>query len=161
MAGTVPCPNCRNINPRGQAICLACQADLTIAPVVVANEAPNHGPFQHFIGALVILLLVAFGVHWCANSGGNRSGPDSLRSSRALLHCQKAIKAVAANPSAAKIPGVSVDESALEFRYVWRHGGGLRLQNGFGALMDASATCVISKSTRKITELTIDGRRLR
>lgn len=167
MADTVSCPKCENINPAGQATCLACKADLS-PPAALASPGKKPSALVEGIVTLAVIILpvvlVVKVMSWWSSEPEPKPRTTQTRplsQSMALLHCQRAIKSVATNPSAARIPAVGVDESGAQFRYVWRHGGGLRLQNGFGALMDASATCVISKSTRKITELTIDGRRLR
>lgn len=75
----------------------------------------------------------------------------------ARMNCEMAIKASAKNPSAAKIPHVRNQGAGGEFYFAWPHGSGLRLQNGFGAMIDTSAACTVSANGRTVTSLSING----
>lgn len=66
----------------------------------------------------------------------------------------------AKNPSSAEVPYAKVRlirGEGVKGEYVvnWRHGDGLRLQNGFGAMIDATAQCVTADG--RITSLFING----
>lgn len=72
--------------------------------------------------------------------GCGKSSPEAV----AITQCQEAIRQVAKNPSAADVPyAKAVPDGGGGYRMVWRHGDGLRLQNGFGAMIDTTAVCVI------------------
>lgn len=75
-----------------------------------------------------------------------------------LYYCQHAIKQAAKNPSSADVPYTRGTAIPGGFRYHWARGDGLRLQNGFGAMMDATATCEVDST--QITSLTINGNKI-
>ena len=97
--------------------------------------------------AVVVACLVAF---------GPKREPDPERV--ALETCVQAIKLSSRNSETARVPAeVNVSETPDEFAFAWPRGQGLQLQNGFGAMLDAQATC-LTDSTGKILSLTIDGK---
>ncbi len=69
---------------------------------------------------------------------------------RAEALCYEALKRAAKNPTSAEIPRPKVkpwDPAKSEGHYLvrWDHGDGLRLQNGFGAMLDATAVCWVDE----------------
>ena len=65
---------------------------------------------------------------------------------RAEALCSEALKKAAKNPSSVEIPSVKAKawggfKPNGQYLVRWEHGDGLRLQNGFGAMMDATAIC--------------------
>lgn len=75
-----------------------------------------------------------------AQVGCGKGSPEAA----AITQCQEAIRQVAKNPSGADVPYTkAAKEGADTYRMVWRHGDGLRLQNGFGAMIDTTAICVV------------------
>ena len=76
----------------------------------------------------------------------------------AQLLCADAIRLSAKNPSSAKIPhpqqrGRNADGPGFVIN--WPHGNGLRLQNGFGAMVDTTASCTVTDG--RVTRLLLDG----
>lgn len=95
--------------------------------------------------ALTALALTACG----------KGGPEAA----ATTQCQDAIRAFAKNPSGADIPYArAVHEGAQSYRVIWKHGDGLRLQNGLGAKVDVIAVCVVRGA--EIYALDIDGKQI-
>ncbi|WP_123769348.1 hypothetical protein [Vulcaniibacterium tengchongense] len=86
------------------------------------------------------------------------SGCDSSSGADAVLACQEAIRMAAKNPSSAEIPYVAPRcypaEELCSVR--WDHGDGLRLQNGFGAMIDTTAICIVKRGA--VTGLDLDGK---
>lgn len=76
----------------------------------------------------------------------------------AFSSCAAKLKDVAKNPSSARIPAassLSVQDRGL--RLEWNHGSGLAFTNGFGALLDTTATCSTSSDGVRVRELIVDG----
>lgn len=61
----------------------------------------------------------------------------------ALEHCQFAIKRVSRNQDQTTVPYTRNEGSQTQFRFEWRQGSGLQMPNGFGALQDSTALCVV------------------
>lgn len=72
--------------------------------------------------------------------------------------CIRAIKSSANNPSSAVIPYAANTSTAGPFFFHWARGDGLRLQNGFGAMLDTEVMCAVDGA--KVVALVIDGKRL-
>ena len=101
-----------------------------------------------FAGMIVALVTISL-------TGCSISPQDKV-----LIACQEAVKVAAKNPSSAEIPYAKVIRIAgegVKGDYVvnWRRGDGLRLQNGFGAMVDSTAQCFTSNGS--IKELSING----
>lgn len=101
---------------------------------------------------LIVVALIAIPLTGC--------GGDLSPEGKVLIACQEAITMAAKNPSSAEVPYAKVKLIAgegVKGDYVvnWRHGDGLRLQNGFGAMIDATAQCFTSDG--RITDLSING----
>ena len=75
-----------------------------------------------------------------AMTGCGKGSPEAV----AITQCQEAIRQVAKNPTSAEVPYTkATKEGSDTYRMIWRHGDGLRLQNGFGAMIDTTAICVV------------------
>jgi hypothetical protein len=73
--------------------------------------------------------------------------------------CAAVLKALAKNPSSARIPRArAIDIGDGHVQYDWRHGDGLALQNGFGAMIDTTASCVLNNGALWILVLNDDRR---
>lgn len=85
-----------------------------------------------FMSGLIVVSL--------AQAGCGKGSPEAV----AITMCQEAIRQVAKNPTSAEVPYTKAEkEGGDRYRMIWRHGDGLRLQNGFGAMIDTTAICVV------------------
>jgi uncharacterized membrane protein len=87
----------------------------------------------HWLGVAVIAGVIGLGVF--GTSDREQQGQDEL------LACQKRITQLAANPSGAEVPYTKPRAVRGGFVFEWAHGDGLRLQNGFGAMVDTPGSC--------------------
>lgn len=76
------------------------------------------------------------------------------------MACQKAIKRASLNASKAVVPYRPAARSGADYLVSWSGGSGLQLMNGFGAMLDASASCIYNASSRNVTALSINGKSL-
>lgn len=116
---------------------------------------------MRWIGILAVVLMLA----WCMSLGISDPPTPAERAATqqrsaemdALVDCQFAIKAASLNSDAADVPPVKNWGKPGDYYFAWPRGSsGLRLQNGFGAMLDASAACFHDGT--KITGLTINGK---
>ncbi|WP_411832306.1 hypothetical protein [Pseudoxanthomonas mexicana] len=85
--------------------------------------------FQIVMSSIAIAILTACG-----------SSPEAV----AITQCQEAIRLAAKNPSSTEVPYTRAQkEGDSSYRMIWKHGDGLRMQNGFGAMIDTTAICVV------------------
>lgn len=117
-------------------------------------------------GAIAWTLSLIAGLFAFAQcSGGDGSSKTSgatvkaLQQYEALAMCQFAMRRASRDPDKAEIPFVDGFEEASGFYFAW---GGqtkhMRMRNGLGMDVAASGSCYVSKSTRTITQLTLDGK---
>ena len=108
------------------------------------------------IAALPFVAAIFLGPN-TPNSGA--AAVKQLSEGDALFTCQRAITGLARDPDTAQVPWVKNFGSGDEYYFAWgdstKH---LRLHNGFGLEVPASAACTVSKSRRVITTLSIDGK---
>lgn len=112
---------------------------------------------QLAFAACVLALVIGVAVFACSRLlPSPRAGSDRTEGA-AVTACQKSIRASATNPSAAKIPfprGRS--KSPDGWLIYWPADTGLRLQNGYGAMIDAVAICNTDPSGSTVTALVIE-----
>lgn len=111
---------------------------------------------RYFAMRIVPLVLLVTGIVW----GLERYVPRSSdpRKTDAVTACQVALRGVATNPSKANIPYREPQGTGGDFLVSWPIGAGLQLQNGFGALVDASASCIYSVPKGRVTALSVNGK---
>ena len=85
-----------------------------------------------------------------AGCGGERA---------AVGTCESLIKKVAKHPSSVEIPApTKVERVELGHVIQWEHGGGLRMMNNLGAMLDTTATCLVyDENPETMNTLFIDG----
>ena len=128
-----------------------------------ARRANQNGRLK-VIAALGVFGFFGYQVYGFISAGGvDTSDADARRLALmdAEVLCQEAIRRAAKNPSGAKIPpgssrGVNADGPGYVVN--WSHGAGLRLQNGFGALIDTTASCVAVNN--RVISLVLDGEKV-
>lgn len=128
----------------------------------LAQPAPSR--WSRAVGMLVlspVIAIFAFVVASCTSgSGGSATNTtaSSFSHADALTMCQSAIRRVARDPDKAEIPYVENFGTGNEYYFAW--GGStkaIRMRNGLGLDVATSAACIVSKTSRQITLLTLDG----
>lgn len=131
------------------------------APVISAKKTPPHVPIWAYVvsGLLGGWLMVS-----CAGSkeSGKNAASSGLAEGTALLMCQTALQRAARDPENASIPYVKDQGRGDEYYFAWGAGTKpARMRNGMGNEVATSASCIVSKSQKQITSLTLDGQTLR
>lgn len=132
-----------------------------VAPPPEAS-APNTSPA---VLALLGLAFVVFGAVLYVYSSSepkvekikeNKFGPVD-----AFFMCKSALKMVSRDPEKAEIPLVENYGGVTEYYFAWGASTRmLRMRNGLGLEVAASASCIVDKATRKITTLSLNGETL-
>ncbi|MFD1709820.1 hypothetical protein FVQ98_14200 [Ottowia sp. GY511] len=129
---------------------------------VASEETPAQGKkrTRPVVKALAVFFaLVLFIVFYGEATKGPApaQSPADTQAAGALLHCQTAIRRASRNAQRAVVPSVpqSFPLDADQYGFEWKSGSGLQLQNGFGAMLDTYATCVVSKRDLEIDWLEI------
>lgn len=132
------------------------------------TESPASVPQKKGTSPVTILLASIFAI-WLfsviADGGSGASGSAKaergFRDVDALTLCQMTLKQFARDPGKAEIPYVQNFGSGSEFQFAWgastKH---LRLRNGLGLDVAATASCTVDRNTRRITTLTLNGQTL-
>lgn len=101
---------------------------------------------------LLIGLAVAAAIVSCA------SGDEgSFTHADAHTICDNAIKSASINSSLVEIPHKVARETPDTFGFLWRRGDGLKMPNSFGTQVDAVVICRVSKKSKKVEHLEING----
>lgn len=88
--------------------------------------------------------------------GGKQSAEFGDRDALAL--CQFAFKKVSRDPDKAEIPAVQNFGKGDESYFAWgSETRVMRMRNGLGLDVAATGSCIVSKSAKKITSLTLNG----
>lgn len=130
----------------------------TAAPPALQKASP--GPISWAIAVLTGLFVFV----QCSGGGdapgaGAGTKAKGLQKHEALSMCQFTMQRASRDPERADIPNVDGYEEAAGFYFAW---GGqtkhMRMRNGLGLEVAASGSCYVSKSSRTVTQLTIDGK---
>ena len=154
----VKCGECgREISDRAAA-CPHCGAPSSVVPVVktVAAKAPM-GPFRRLM-QWVWYGLMSVAMFSCVYQWNRPREPRAFGEADARILCADAIRAASKDPEKAEIPFVPAFSSGDEISMSWNAGVGmLRLRNGLGLEVPASAACVVSRAEKRVTVLSING----
>jgi hypothetical protein len=148
--------------------CAECGNDLSDK----ADKCPHCGankkdaippkPAPKWVQAAVII-FGSYLVFSCVSGGGSSSkssgsSQPSFGHVDALTMCQMALKRSSRDPDKAEVPYVNNQGSGNEFYYAWGPGTKVvRMRNGLGLEVAASASCIVDGSTKRITSLTLNG----
>lgn len=78
--------------------------------------------------------------------------------STALRQCQHAIKAASRDPETAVVPAIEAMSGGADHRFLWNQSSRMvRLKNGLGLEVPATAVCVVGEDGARIKMLTVDG----
>ena len=170
------CPSCKDKTIEPTPSCPSCGLDYKTNKKALKTKTQNGSddnqglnkktdeqqrPLVFFaqVAFLVIIFVGGIGVMIF----GEDSPEDLAREKAKQDHmdayyiCQQAIKYVSKDPDNAEIPYVQNFGSGDEYYFAWgRDTKHLRLKNGLGLDVAASASCIVNKG--KITQLTIDGK---
>lgn len=161
MAFGAFCTQCNKHNLPGTTECLSCGSTIAAASTPAAHAAASNEQTKvHMTIGLLAVLVVAVLLTKCVANFGGQDDPRREARQQALWQCQEAVRSAAKNPSGAKIPYAGVSEGGGLFHVDWRHGDGLRLQNGFGAMIDTTVACKVNMATMRVTYLMMDGKKL-
>lgn len=94
------------------------------------------------------------------SSGGSNSG--SFSQSEALMICQYSIKGSMMDASSTDVPYVDDQGSGNEYYFAWGSSTkSIRTRNGLGLEVPASASCIVDKRSKSITQLTVNGKTIK
>ncbi|MCD6663493.1 MAG: hypothetical protein LT082_08845 [Comamonas sp.] len=106
---------------------------------------------KKIVGATVALLFAT--AAYPADAG------KQVKWSSALELCQGALKMIARDPEAAKVPVVYPMPGGADWRFLWApHTKQVRMRNGLGVEVAVGAFCVVDEDTGRIKLLTLDGK---
>jgi len=84
---------------------------------------------------------------------------DFRAHSDALYLCQHALQRASNDPEKADIPYVQNSGGESEYYFAWGKSTKMaRMRNGLGLDVAVSASCIVDKTTREITSLTVNGK---
>lgn len=94
----------------------------------------------------------------CMFGGSGSSSSNGISSARGLTLCKEAIRLVSRDPDKADIPYTASSKVGPDLVYTWTNGTNtIRLRNGFGLEVPASARCSVNAALGKISSLTVNG----
>lgn len=170
----IKCAECnREISDKATA-CPGCGAP-TVQPSGSAPPTPsNEGSYANIwpdmeksgttgkgkgLLGLVGAVAAAFVTYSCMSSGSDADGP--MKETKALALCREAIRTFAKDPSNAKVPSAGAKTYGETHTFTWTAGANeIRLRNGFGMEIPASASCSVNFMSRKVTSLNINGQQV-
>lgn len=152
----VKCRECRSAISSLAAACPKCGA-----PVVA--EAPKASPVSvvpMWQKVVASALLVGF-LYSCIDRASKPTPPKAFGAAEALTLCQNAFRAVVLDPDRAEFPYVPSSVSGDEIMFSWGAGTRMmRMRNGLGLDVPASGYCAVSKTTKRVTALTLNAKTL-
>lgn len=107
-------------------------------------------------GLLVIVALANWD-SWFSESPQEEA--DRIARVDARTNCEELIKRASVNRETADVPSPTITKDGPQFRLVWAHSNPIKLQNGFGAMIDSTGSCVFEPGVG-VTALNIDGQSL-
>lgn len=144
--------------------CKACGAEISDRAATCPHcGEPQLGALRRNrgCGTLIVLGVVLLAIAVVFPTQHAPSVPQAFAMDDALHLCQQAIEQASVNPATARVPYVEGVQRADGWVFVWPRDGRLQLQNGFGAMLAAQASCKVDALTHAVSALTIDGTALR
>ncbi|WP_109790952.1 zinc ribbon domain-containing protein [Acidovorax sp. GW101-3H11] len=160
----VKCFECgKEISDKASA-CPGCGAPVVLQkpidePAASAKPSPSIGIL---LVAAVSVGMMAFVVVSCVGGKDDTKSADEFTWNDALTLCQMSLKNASRDPEKADVPYVENFGKGDEFYYAWGPSTKMaRMRNGLGIEVATTASCVVSKSQKRITSLTLDGKTIR
>lgn len=164
----IKCSECRKEISDKATACIGCGAPVPNAEAPQAASTEQAAPAAKkedpkSIGCAIIIMAAIAGAILFSCSGGKKSDksaePKQLDKIAALTHCQSVLKNLTRDPEKADVPYVTGKEYSDAFSFEWSTGSKLiRARNGLGLEVGIPGECTVSKETRKITRIGIDGK---
>jgi hypothetical protein len=150
----VKCAECgHSISDKAQ-VCPQCGAPRAVVPT---KAVASTGPFRKAV-RWVWYGLVSIAVFSCVYQWNKPREPRAFGEADAHVLCANAIRAASRDPETVVIPFVQATSRGDEISMSWNTASGsLRLKNGLGLEVPASAACVVSRSEKRVTVLSING----
>lgn len=167
----IKCSECgKDVSDKASA-CIGCGAPIeaAIEPAAAATPEPmrripmppppkKKGSGCGLLIAGAIVLVIMSSCFGNKKTTPTSSGPKPLDNITALTHCQSVLKGMTRDPEKAEVPYVNGKEYSDSFSFTWGPGTKMiRARNGFGLEVGTTGECTVSKTTRKITRIGIDG----
>ncbi|WP_409266854.1 hypothetical protein [Massilia sp. BHUDP2] len=125
------------------------------APVASTGQmSPARLWFSYTILVVIAVLVILIGYRVVVPSEEKK---HAQKVSAALLNCQQRIAGLAEYGGAEAPPYTKNYGKGDEFYFAWGRGS-FHFQNGFGAKVPMSASCIGSVSTGQIEQLTLNGK---
>ncbi len=163
----IECFECKKQISSLAPVCPGCGAPArpvqsTSASSAPISEARKNPPKSTLIAATVSVGLMIFAAVSCTGGKGAASGEtNAFDWSDALTMCQMTLKRASRDPEKAEVPYVPNSGSGDEYYFAWGASTKMaRMRNGLGLEVAASASCIVSKSQKRITSLTLNGETL-
>jgi len=128
-------------------------------PDTKSGEPKKMGPIGWVVtlGIAVAIGSCMFGGSSKQAANANRAGTD-ISDSKALSLCKQAIRLVSRDPDKAEIPYVAPSRIGSDYVYTWTPGvNTIRLRNGLGLDVPASARCAVNAALGQISKLDVNG----
>lgn len=111
-------------------------------------------------GILIAAVMVIFFIYREANNYERKSNQSNdFTAIEALSQCQWTLKKLSRDPDTAEVPYVENFGSKGEYYFAWgAETKYARMRNGLGLEVPISASCIVNAVTKKITQLTFDGK---
>lgn len=126
----------------------------------VKKKTTTLDVFSYSVAAVVMLWLLSTcsgpnKTNTATSSSATRSG---VSQSAALTTCQYALKTMSKDPESAEVPYVDDFGSGNEFYFAWGVSTKpVRMKNSFGAMLSSGASCIVDKTTGRITSISLNG----
>lgn len=150
----VKCNECgAKISDKAPA-CLKCGAPVPPG----AYEAQTAKAKKNNIIAYSFMAIAGLVVMLSFTGPGKDQTAQGVSESHALMLCQTALKRASKDPDSADIPYVNSFGKGDEYYFAW--GSSTRpvqMKNGFGMMVPAGASCIVSVSSGTIRKLTLDS----
>jgi DNA-directed RNA polymerase subunit RPC12/RpoP len=151
--------NCSDCGREISDSAVACPGCGNPIPIAIKASKPEASSKTIFVAAASIGLMIFVASSCTGGRGADTSKTQSMGSTEALTMCQFALKKISIDPDKADIPYVSGQESGDDLYFAWGQSTKMaRMRNGLGLDVAATASCIVSKSQRKITSLTLNGK---
>lgn len=153
---SIVCPACRTDIAADAQACPNCNRNF------VQHDQPTAATAKATpLWAWIVSTILVGGLIYSCVGASSQRGTGPIKDYEALALCQEKIKSVALDRSAADVPYVENMGTGSEFYFAWgaqtKHA---RLRNAAGLDAPASASCIVNKSDRRITQLTINGKNI-
>ncbi|MDC2858609.1 zinc-ribbon domain-containing protein [Delftia sp. DT-2] len=120
------------------------------------QKAPQSKAAQVIGWGLTIATVALIGS--CMFGSRGKSSSNGISDSRALSLCKEGIRLVSRDPDKAQIPYAESERIGPDYVFTWTNGTNtIRLRNGFGLEVPASARCSVNAALGKISSLTVNG----